>query len=59
VVGLAPVLVDLGRVLVHLGRAPEAAEALNEARPLLVKLKAAPLLAETDALLGQLSAISA
>jgi hypothetical protein len=59
VVGLGPVLVDCGRVLAGLGRAPEAAEVLNEARPILVKLGAAPLLAETDALLEQLTARSA
>jgi hypothetical protein len=52
-------LVGLGRVLARLGRTAEAAEALNEARPILVKLGAAPLLAETDAMLEQLTALSA
>jgi tetratricopeptide (TPR) repeat protein len=56
---LAKMLVGQGRVLTKLGRTSEAAEALNEARPILVKLEAAPLLAETDALLQQLTALSA
>jgi hypothetical protein len=56
---LVQALVGLGRVLARLGRTAEAAEALNEARPILVKLEAAPLLAETDALLEQLTALSA
>jgi tetratricopeptide (TPR) repeat protein len=56
---LAKMLVGLGRVLTRLGRTDEAAEALGEARPILVKLQAAPLLAETDALLEQLTALSA
>jgi tetratricopeptide (TPR) repeat protein len=56
---LATMLVPLARVLTRLGRTEEAIEALNEARPILVKLQAAPLLAETDALLEQLTALSA
>jgi class 3 adenylate cyclase/tetratricopeptide (TPR) repeat protein len=56
---LSRMLVSLGRVLTRLGRTDEAAEALGEARPILVKLQAAPLLAETDALLEQLTALSA
>jgi class 3 adenylate cyclase/tetratricopeptide (TPR) repeat protein len=56
---LAEALLGLGRVLIRLGRTAEAEEALNEARPILVKLGAAPLLAETDALLEQLTALSA
>jgi class 3 adenylate cyclase/tetratricopeptide (TPR) repeat protein len=59
VVHLAGALVDLVRVRTRLGRTVEAAAALNEARPILVKLEAAPLLAEVDALLGQLTAVSA
>jgi tetratricopeptide (TPR) repeat protein len=59
VVELAKALVGLGRVLARLGRTAEASEALNEARPTLVELQAAPLLAETDALLEQLTALSA
>jgi class 3 adenylate cyclase/tetratricopeptide (TPR) repeat protein len=59
VVYLAKLLVGLGRVLTRLGRTSEAAEALNEVRPILVKLEAAPLLAETDALLAQVTAVSA
>jgi tetratricopeptide (TPR) repeat protein len=56
---MAKMLVGHGRVLSRLGRSSEAAEALNEVRPILVKLEAAPLLAETDALLRQLTALSA
>jgi class 3 adenylate cyclase/tetratricopeptide (TPR) repeat protein len=52
-------LVRLARVYTRLGRTKEAIGALNEARPLLVELRAAPLLAETDALLEQLTARSA
>jgi class 3 adenylate cyclase/tetratricopeptide (TPR) repeat protein len=59
VVRLAQTLVDLGRVSARLGRMEDAADALREARPILVELQAAPLLAETDALLEQLSALSA
>jgi class 3 adenylate cyclase/tetratricopeptide (TPR) repeat protein len=59
VVELAEVLVGQGRVLARLGRTSEAAEALNQARPILVKLGAVPMLAETDALLQQLTALSA
>jgi hypothetical protein len=58
-VHLGRALVDLGGVLGRLGRTAEAVEALNEARPILVRLAAAPLLAEVDALLGQLTAVSA
>jgi hypothetical protein len=46
-------------VLARLGRTAEAAEALHEARPILIGLEAAPLLSEVDALLGQLTAVSA
>jgi tetratricopeptide (TPR) repeat protein len=56
---LSEALVGLGRVLARLGRAGEAVEALNEARPILVELQAEPMLAETDALLGRLTAASA
>jgi class 3 adenylate cyclase/tetratricopeptide (TPR) repeat protein len=59
VVALARALVGLGRVLSRRGRSDEAAAALGEARPILVQLEAAPLLAETDALLEQLTALSA
>jgi class 3 adenylate cyclase/tetratricopeptide (TPR) repeat protein len=59
IVSLAQTLVCLGRVRARLGRTGNAAEALDEARPILVKLQAAPLLAETDSLLGQLDALSA
>ncbi len=59
VVSLAQRLVDLGRVQARLARSAEALEALNEARPILVKLQAAPLLAETNALLDQLTTLSA
>jgi class 3 adenylate cyclase/tetratricopeptide (TPR) repeat protein len=59
VVSLARALVGLGRVLGRLGRTNEAVEALNEVRPILVKLEAAPMLAETDAMLEQLTASSA
>jgi tetratricopeptide (TPR) repeat protein len=59
VVWVAKHLVGLGRVLARLGRTDEAAQALNEARPTLVRLDGAPLLAEVDALLGQLTAVSA
>jgi tetratricopeptide (TPR) repeat protein len=58
-VHLGGVLVDLGGVLARLGRTAEAVEALNEARPILKKLGAAPLLAKTEALLEQLTAVSA
>jgi tetratricopeptide (TPR) repeat protein len=58
VVDLVTTLVRQGRVLTQLGRASEAAEALNEARPILVRLEAAPMLAETDALLKQLTAVA-
>jgi class 3 adenylate cyclase/tetratricopeptide (TPR) repeat protein len=56
---LAKMLVGNGRVLARLGRTSEAADALNEVRPILVKLEAAPLLTETDALLQRLTALSA
>jgi class 3 adenylate cyclase/tetratricopeptide (TPR) repeat protein len=56
---LAKTLVWQGRVLTGLGRISEAAEALNEARPILVQFGAAPMLAEVDALLEQLTALSA
>jgi class 3 adenylate cyclase/tetratricopeptide (TPR) repeat protein len=59
IVELATHLVGLGRVLARLDRTEEAAEALREARPILVDLQAAPMLAETDTLLEQLTAISA
>jgi hypothetical protein len=59
VVYLAKTLVWQGRVLTGLGRISEAAEALNEARPILVRLGASPMLAEIDALLQQLTALSA
>jgi tetratricopeptide (TPR) repeat protein len=59
VVDEAEMLVGLGRVQMRLGRTAEAADALNRARPILQKLRAAPLLAETDALLEQLTARSA
>jgi class 3 adenylate cyclase/tetratricopeptide (TPR) repeat protein len=59
VVHILEPLLGLGRVRTRLGRTAEAADALNEARPILVKLGAAPLLAETDALLEQLTARSA
>jgi class 3 adenylate cyclase/tetratricopeptide (TPR) repeat protein len=59
VVLLAFSLVALGRVLARLDRTEEATAALAEARPILVKIRAAPLLAETDALLEQLTALSA
>jgi class 3 adenylate cyclase/tetratricopeptide (TPR) repeat protein len=59
VVYLAKTLVWQARVLTGLGRTSEAAEALDEARPILVKLGAAPMLAEVDALLQQLTALSA
>jgi class 3 adenylate cyclase/tetratricopeptide (TPR) repeat protein len=52
-------LVGLGRVLARLGRTDEAVVALDEARPILVRLEAAPLLSEVDAVLGQLTAVSA
>ena len=58
-VHLGRALVDLGGVLGRLGRTAEAVEALNEARPILKKLEAAPWLAKTDMLLGKLSAMSA
>jgi tetratricopeptide (TPR) repeat protein len=56
---LIEALVGSGRVHARLGRTTEAAQALNEARPILVELQAAPMLAETDALLGRLTAASA
>jgi class 3 adenylate cyclase/tetratricopeptide (TPR) repeat protein len=56
---LVKALVGLGRVLARLGRTAGAEEALGEARPILVKLRAAPMLAEVDALLEQLTALSA
>jgi hypothetical protein len=59
VVHILEPLLGLGRVRTRLGRTAEAADALNEARPILVKLGASPLLAETDALLEQLTARSA
>jgi tetratricopeptide (TPR) repeat protein len=59
VVHLARMLIDLGGALGRLGRTAEAAAALNEARPILKKLGAAPLLAKADALLEQLTAVSA
>jgi tetratricopeptide (TPR) repeat protein len=59
IVDQAEMLVGLGRVQTRLGRTAEAADALNRARPILRKLRAAPLLAETDALLEQLTARSA
>jgi hypothetical protein len=59
VVDLAKTLVRQGRVLTQLGRAAEAAEALNAAQLILVKLEAAPMLAEVDALLERLTALRA
>jgi hypothetical protein len=59
VVYVAKFLVGQGRVLAQLGRTSEATEALDEARPILVKLGAAPMLSEVDALLQQLTALSA
>jgi class 3 adenylate cyclase/tetratricopeptide (TPR) repeat protein len=56
---LAKVLLGQGRALTWLGRASEAVVALNEARTILVKLEAIPLLVEADALLEQLTALSA
>jgi class 3 adenylate cyclase/tetratricopeptide (TPR) repeat protein len=56
---LVTVLVALGRVATALGRTTEAADALGEARPILQKLEAARLLAETEMLLEQLTALSA
>ena len=49
----AQALLGRGRCLVALGRAPEAAPVLEEAREILVRLKAKPATAEADALLQQ------
>jgi class 3 adenylate cyclase len=49
----------LGRCLVALGRAPEAAPALTEARAIFEKLGARPALADTETLLGEIGAHSA
>jgi tetratricopeptide (TPR) repeat protein len=54
--GLA--LLGQGRCLLALGRPADATHALRAAREILHTLKAAPALAETDALLQQASAIS-
>jgi tetratricopeptide (TPR) repeat protein len=59
VIYLAKSLVGQGRVFTRLGRTSEAVAALNEARPILVRLEAAPMLAAVDALLEQLTALSA
>jgi hypothetical protein len=54
--GLA--LLGQGRCLLALGRPADATHALRTAREIFHMLKAAPALAETDALLQQASAIS-
>ena len=49
----AHALLGKGRCLVALGRAPEAAPVLEQAREIFAKLKAKPALDETEALLAQ------
>jgi tetratricopeptide (TPR) repeat protein len=49
----AQALLGQGRCLVALGRAPEAAPVLEQAREIFAKLKAKPALAETDELLAR------
>jgi hypothetical protein len=49
----AQALLGQGRCLVALGRAPEAATALNAAREIFARLRAKPALTETDELMRQ------
>jgi hypothetical protein len=49
----AQALLGRGRCLLALGRAPEAAQPLREAREIFARLGARPALEETDALLEQ------
>jgi tetratricopeptide (TPR) repeat protein len=53
----AHALLGLGRCLAGLGRSADAAAALREARRIFEMLKAAPALAETDALLTAASTL--
>lgn len=52
-------LLGQGRCLTALGQPAEATRALVQAREIFNSLKAAPALAETDALVGQASALTA
>ena len=51
----AHALLGEGRCLVALGRAPEVAAPLAEAREIFARLRATPALAEADCLLRQVS----
>ena len=53
----AHALLGQGRCLVALGRAPEAAAPLAEAREIFARLGAKPALAETDELMRQLASV--
>jgi hypothetical protein len=55
----AHALLGQGRCLTALGQPAEATRALVQAREIFDTLKAAPALAETDALLDQASALTA
>ena len=52
-------LLGEGRCLTALGQATEATNALQQAREIFDALKAAPALAEADALIQQATALSA
>jgi hypothetical protein len=55
----AQALLGQGRCLVALGRAPEAAPVLQEARAIFVRLGAKPALEETEGLLGEMGTTGA
>jgi hypothetical protein len=52
----AQALLGEGRCLVALGRAPEAAPVLEQARAIFARLGAEPALHEADQLLGRIGA---
>jgi hypothetical protein len=55
----AQALLGEGRCLMALGRAPEAAPVLQEARAIFARLGARPALAETEGLLGEMGTTGA